>query len=118
MGFVKVKFRIYNPADKNRFVDVDGVVDTGAIYTVVNRGYHELIGLKPVEKRLFRVFGGEVEREVGIAEIELMGRRDGITIIFGEEKDISILGVTALEALGLEVDPIKNTLRESELLML
>jgi predicted aspartyl protease len=68
---------------------------------------------------LFRVFSGEVEKEeVGIAEIELMGRRGGITIIFGEEKDTSILGVTALEALGLEVDSIKNTLRESELLML
>ena len=118
MGFVKVKFRIYNPADRSKFVDVEGVVDTGAIYTVISRSYLESIDLKPVEKRVFRVFGGEVEREIGIAEIELMGRRGGITIIFGEEKDISILGVTALEALGLEVDPIKNTLKESQLLML
>jgi len=47
-----------------------------------------------------------------------MGRRGGITMIFSEEKDVSILGVTALEALGLEVDPIKNTLKESQLLML
>jgi len=118
LGFVKVKFRIYNPADRSKFVDVEGVVDTGAIYTVISRSYLESIDLKPVEKRVFRVFGGEVEREIGIAEIELMGRRGGITIIFGEEKDISILGVTALEALGLEVDPIKNTLKESQLLML
>jgi len=118
LGFVKVKFRIYNPADRSKFVDVEGVVDTGAIYAVVSRSYLESIDLRPVEKRVFRVFGGEVEREVGIAEIELMGRRGGITIIFGEEKDISILGVTALEALGLEVDPIKNTLKESQLLML
>jgi len=118
LGFVKVKFRIYNPADRSKFVDVEGVVDTGAIYAVVSRSYLESIGLKPVEKRVFRVFGGEVEREVGIAEIELMGRRGGITIIFGEERGISILGVTALEALGLEVDPIKNTLKESQLLML
>ncbi len=29
-----------------------------------------------------------------------------------------ILGVTALEALGLEVDPIRNTLKEAQLLML
>ena len=47
-----------------------------------------------------------------------MGRRGGITVIFGEEDDLAVLGVTALEALGLEVDPIKNTLREAELLML
>jgi len=47
-----------------------------------------------------------------------MGRRGGITVIFGEEKDTAILGVTALEALGLEVDPIKNTLKKAQLLML
>lgn len=90
----------------------------GAIYTVVGRALLESIGLKPVEKRRFRAFGGEVEREIGIAEIELMGRRGGITLIFGEKDDAAILGVTALEALGLEVDPIRNALKEAQLLML
>lgn len=118
LGFIKVKFRVYNPKEKERFVDVNGVVNTGAIYTVVNRMLLESIGLIPVEKRKFRTFGGEVERDIGIAEVELMGRRGGITIIFGEEKDAAILGVTALEALGLEVDPIKGTLKEAQLLML
>lgn len=118
MGFVKVRFRIINPMERERFMDVDGVVDTRAIYTVVKRMLLESIGLKPVEKRRFRAFGGEVERDIGVAEIELMGRRGGITVIFGEEEDAAILGVTALEALGLEVDPIRNTLKEAQLLML
>lgn len=118
MGFVRVKFRVYNPAEEEKFIDVEGVVDTGAIYTVVNRALLESIDLKPIERRKFRAFGGEVERDVGIAAIELMGRRGGATMIFGEEKDAPILGVTALEALGLEVDPIKNTLKEAQLLML
>jgi predicted aspartyl protease len=47
-----------------------------------------------------------------------MGRKGGITVIFVDDKDPAILGVTALEALGLEVDPIKNTLKEATLLML
>jgi len=55
---------------------------------------------------------------VGVAEVELMGRRGGVTVIFGEDGDPAILGVTALEALGLEVDPIKNTLKEAQLLTL
>ncbi len=118
MGFVKVRFRIINPAEREKFADVEAVADTGAIYTVVSRALLESIGLKPVEKRRFRAFGGEVERDIGIAEVELMGRRGGVTVIFGEEKDVAILGVTALEALGLEVDPIKNTLKEAQLLML
>lgn len=118
MGFVRVRFRIVNPVEKEKNIDVDGVVDTGAIYTVVGRTMLESIGLKPVEKRRFRAFGGEVERDIGIAEVELMGRRGGITLIFGEKEDAAILGVTALEALGLEVDPIRNTLKEAQLLML
>lgn len=35
MGFVKVKFRIYNSAERSSFVDVEGVVDTSAIYAIV-----------------------------------------------------------------------------------
>jgi clan AA aspartic protease len=118
MGFVKTKFRIYNPAQREKFAEIEGIVDTAAIYAVINKNILESIGLKPVEKRKFRAFGGEIEREIGIAEIELMGRKGGITVIFGEDKDPAILGVTALEALGLEVDPIKNTLKEATLLML
>lgn len=118
MSVVKVFFRVYNPRDVSKFVDVKGVVDTGAVYTVVPKKLLEDIGMRPVERRRFRAFGGFVERDVGVAEVELMGKRGGITVIFGEEDDLAVLGVTALEALGLEVDPIKNTLREAELLML
>jgi len=118
LGVVKVFFRVYNPRDVSKFVDVEGVVDIGAVYTVVPKKLLEDIGMRPVERRRFRAFGGFVERDVGVAEVELMGRRGGITVIFGEEDDLAVLGVTALEALGLEVDPIKNTLREAELLML
>ncbi|MEM3430481.1 MAG: aspartyl protease [Candidatus Bathyarchaeia archaeon] len=88
-----------------KFTDVEGVVDTGAIYPVVGRMLLESIDLKPVERRRFRAFGGYVEKDVGVAEVELMGRNGGITVIFGEEEDVATLGVTDLEALGLEVDP-------------
>ncbi|MGC8999167.1 MAG: hypothetical protein ACP5JW_07270 [Candidatus Bathyarchaeia archaeon] len=56
---------------------------------MVSRSLLESIGLKPVEKRRFRALGGDVEREIGIAEVELMGRRGGITLIFGEKDDIA-----------------------------
>ncbi|MEM3712541.1 MAG: hypothetical protein QXR97_03280 [Thermoproteota archaeon] len=58
MGFVKFRFRIINPVEKEKHIDVEGVVDTGTIYTVVGRALLESIGLKPVEKRRFRAFGG------------------------------------------------------------
>ncbi|WP_243681551.1 hypothetical protein [Vulcanisaeta souniana] len=64
-------------------------------------------------------FGGYVERDVGGAIIEVMGRRGGaVTVIFGEEEDVNVLGVTALEALGLEIDVVSGTLKETEQLLL
>ncbi|ADN49781.1 hypothetical protein [Vulcanisaeta distributa] len=118
MGIVRVKFRVYNPADMSRYVDVDGIVDTGAVYSVIASSFLNSIGIKPLEKRRFLAFGGYVERNVGGAIIEVMGRRGAVTVIFGEEGDINVLGVTALEALGLEVDIVRGTLKETEQLLL
>ncbi len=78
----------------------------------------EELDIRPLERRRFRVFGGYIERDVGEVCIELMGRRRTVTVIFGESDDIIVLGITALEALGLEVDPVRGTLKEAELLLL
>jgi len=45
---VKTKFRIYNPAQREKFAEIEGIVDTGTIYTIINRNILESIGLKPV----------------------------------------------------------------------
>lgn len=50
--------------------------------------------------------------------MEIMGRRRTVTVIMGEDEDQVILGVTALESFGLEVDPVRGTLKEVELLLL
>jgi clan AA aspartic protease len=99
-------------------IELEGIVDTGAIYSVVPRRILEELGIKPVERRRFKTFGGYVERDLGEVGIELMGRRRTITAIFGETDDTTVLGVTALESFGLEVDPVRGTLKEAELLML
>jgi len=77
-------------------------VDTGAIYTVVDRVLLESIGLKPVERRKFRAFGGDVERDIGVAEIELMGRRGGITIILVKKRIWQSWELLLLRRLGLK----------------
>ncbi|MCD6470854.1 aspartyl protease [Candidatus Bathyarchaeota archaeon] len=117
MGVIKVKFGIFNPLVPRGSVEVEGVVDAGAMYSVIPRKILEELEVKPLERRKFRAFGGYIERDIGEVGIELMGRRT-VTVIMGEEEDITVLGVTALEAFGLEVDPVKGTLREAELLLL
>jgi len=118
MGLVKVKFGIFNPLAPEESIELDGVVDTGAVYSVIPRKVLEKLNVKPLEKRRFKAFGGYVERDVGEVGVKIMGRKRTVTVIFGETDDITVLGVTALETFGLEVDPVKGTLREAELLLL
>jgi len=59
-----------------------------------------------------------VEREIGEVGVVLMGRRRLVPVIFGEKGDSAILGVTALEIFGLEVDLVRGVLKEAELLLL
>ena len=99
-------------------VEVEAIVDTGAIYSVVRRDVLEQLGVKPVERRRFRAFGGYVERDVGEVGMVLMGRRRIVPVIFGEEGDPAVVGVTALEIFGLEVDVVRGVLKEAELLLL
>ena len=97
---------------------LEGIVDTGVIYTVIPKEILEEIGVKPTEKRKFIAFGGEIERELGEAIIELMGRSCTTKVIFGESRDLVVIGVYTLEGLGLEVDPISGKLKEATLYLL
>ena len=42
----------------------------------------------------------------------------GVTVVIGEEGDPAIMGVTALESLGYQVDPVTGKLTPSEMLLL
>jgi len=109
---------LYNPEKLERVVEVEAIVDTSAIYSVVRRDILEQLGVKPVERRRFRAFGGHVERDIGEVGMVLMGRRRIVPVIFGEDGDPAVVGVTALEIFGLEVDVVRGVLKEAELLLL
>jgi len=115
---LKVRAGLYNPAQPDKVVEVEALVDTGAIYSVVRRDVLEQLGVKPLERRRFKAFGGYVERDVGEAGLVLLGRRRVVPIVFGEEGDVAVIGTTALEIFGLEVDVVRGVLKEAELFLL
>ena len=49
--------------------------------------------------------------DVTVAEVEFMGEVVGVTIGFGTEGVEPTLGLTALESVGIEVDPVSQRLR-------
>ena len=59
-----------------------------------------------------------MEREVGVVLFTYNGASGGVSVIFGEEGDQSILGVTALEVMALRVDPRSGQLERTDILML
>jgi len=49
---------------------------------------------------------------------KIVGHKGVVPVIFGQESDQELLGVTALEHLGLQFDPIRRELRPAELFIL
>lgn len=112
MGATHVTVRITNPADSERFWEGLFLVDTGAIDSLVPRDKLESIGIQPKAQRSYELANGqEIKMDIGTADIEFMGELVGNTIIFGESGTEPILGVTALESVGIEVDPQNQRLK-------
>ena len=55
--------------------------------------------------------GQTIEYDFGLAEIEFMGEITSGRIIFGPDDAEPLLGVTALESVGISVDPASRTLK-------
>ena len=78
----------------------------------VPRPHLEAIGLRPKGRRVYELANGdELEMEITVAEIEFMGETVGGTVRFGEADTEPLLGVTALESVGIEVDPTNQRLK-------
>jgi len=112
MGATYVDVTIRNPADRARSWTGPFLVDTGAFDSLVPRAHLEAIGLEPRGAREYSLANGErVTLEVAVAEIELEGEVVGGTVVYGDEDSEALLGVTALESGGFEVDPRNRVLK-------
>jgi len=119
MGFVMTKVWVHNPSDTDRAVEVEFLVDTGAIYSSMPEHKLREIHVEPRGEREFRQASGRaIIRAVGEARFRY-GEYEGISpVIFGRKSDRPLLGVVTLEVLGLEVDPVSRTLKPTPLLLL
>ena len=113
-----MKVRVSSPVEDSPFEELDFLVDTGARLSVVPREVLEGLGLRPHSHMTFTLAdGSHIERDVGNAGFEFEGRKGASPVIFGEEGDATVLGVTTLEGLGLYVDPVRRQLKELPLLL-
>ena len=118
MGMTEIRVRVVNLVDPARFADVDMVVDSGAIYSVVPATVLRTIGIEPREVQTFSLaHGGTVRRAIGDVRYEIDRSVGAAPVIFGRRGDASLLGVVTLEALGLRLDPLGRTLEPLKLMI-
>jgi len=119
VGLFEVKVTVSNPSAPNRSATVELLVDTGATLPWLPRPTLESIGIAPLGRRGFLLADGRrVERETGIVRLTLDGVAIGATVVFAEAGEGSMLGATALEALGMAVDPVGKKLLPRDLMAL
>ncbi len=113
MGATQVTVTIRNPAEPDRTWEGLFLVDTGATDCLVPRPHLEAIGLEPKGYRTYELAdGSEIRLDTTTADIEFMGEVTAGRIIFGEPGTEPLMGVTALESAGVEVDPTNQRLKK------
>ncbi|GAB6944857.1 aspartyl protease family protein [Vulcanisaeta sp. JCM 14467] len=116
MGHVWVSARIGN-VDLSRVVEVRALVDTGATLTVIPRSLANELGLAVTGKSRVETGAGIIEVDRSRAWVEIEGRGEVVPVLVSDIIDKVLIGVTTLEVLGLEVDPVTGRLREMRLLL-
>jgi clan AA aspartic protease len=88
------------------------LVDTGAVDSMAPADELDRIGVSRESKMSYELADGTVKEYLyGLVRIEFMGEITAGRIIFGEPGSTPLLGVTALESVGIMVDPASKTLK-------
>ncbi len=88
------------------------LVDTGSTYTWIDGRLLKEIGISPIGTERFRTIDRRtVERAIADVLIEYEGTSRYCPVAFAEEGDANVLGATAMEIIGLEVDPSTREVR-------
>jgi clan AA aspartic protease len=112
MGLTVLKIKVGNPATPKVNEELEFLIDSGAIYSVVPAKILKKLGIKPISKQEFRLADGSlITRKKGVAIFMYEDKIGGADVIFGEPGDSQLLGAFTLEALGLAIDPLKRELK-------
>ncbi len=119
VGVTFTHARIANPYRRDvTGVDLELLVDTGAIYSVVPASVLEGLAIAPLEVETFGLADGTKRSyPVGEAFFDLGDRRATSKVVFGPEGVTPLLGALTLESMGLMVNPVTRELLPMRLLL-
>jgi clan AA aspartic protease len=119
VGVIYVPARISDPRRPGaQPIELEFLVDTGAIYSVVPGAVLEAIGVPRLKRREFTLADGTHQAyDVGEAFFELGADRGTSQVVFGPEGVTPLLGAFTLESLGLMVNPVTRELLPMRLVL-
>jgi len=112
MGLTHVTVRLTATASPNGAYEADFLFDTAATDSLAPASQLRGIGVQPVGSTVYELADGSMhEYPFGLVQIEFMGEVTAGRVIFGPENAEPILGVTALDSVGITIDPANRTLK-------
>jgi clan AA aspartic protease len=119
MGITVKSFIVKHDRNAKKKMEVNFLIDSGAVYSLVPGPELKKLGIAPYRTVKFILAdGSKIEREVGDAYFEYQGEGGAAPVIFGEKGDEPLLGATALESIGLMLNPFKRELYPMRMLLM
>jgi predicted aspartyl protease len=111
IGITHVKALVFNLSNPNQKIEIEFLMDSGAVYTVIPTRTLEFLGITPHSERIFTLADGRtVTWPVGNAGFAIAPRQGASVVVFGPDESPPLLGVATLEELGLGLDPVHKEL--------
>ncbi len=118
MGITTAILRVREHRKSVKFSDVEFLVDSGAVYSVVPGKILDELEIDPYREMSFALADGTaIKRKISSAYFEFEGEGGPAPVVYGEEGDTALLGATTLESIGLVLNPFTRTLHPMRLLM-
>ena len=112
MGFVRAKGLIGSSKEKAR--EIEFLVDSGSFYTVVPPELAKDLDLATTTYSATAILADrrEVNMPLALAYLQLL-QREGVVMMGIMDVPVPLLGVSALETLGLKINPMEESLEYS-----
>jgi clan AA aspartic protease len=112
MGLIHLTTTLRASEKARKKYAADSLVYTGTTDSLAPAKELKKAGIKPRGRMAYELADGRtVEYDFGLVEIEFMGELTSGRVIFGPDNAEPLLGVTALESVGILVDPTTRTLK-------
>lgn len=118
MGITTAILRVREHRKSEKFADVEFLVDSGAVYSVVPGKILDGLDIEPYKEMSFALADGtSIKRKISSGYFEFEGEGGPAPVVYGEEGDAALLGATTLESIGLVLNPFTRTLHPMRMLM-